>query len=76
MMVKTCPKCQNKDSIVIIQDGYLGHKIFKKYKKGEIILGCCMSTYVDPDYHFDKCNYEWSKGILHYERYAEFDEED
>ena len=76
MMVKTCPKCQHKDSIVKIQYGYPGHEIFEKYEKGEIKLGGCMATDVDPDYHCNKCNYEWSKGNLHYGSYAEFDEED
>ena len=54
MMVKTCPKCQHKDSIVKIEYGYPGHEMLEKYKKDEIKLGGCMTTDVDPDYHCNK----------------------
>jgi len=73
---KKCPKCQHRDSIVKIEYGYPGHEMLEKYKKDEIKLGGWMVTDVDPDYHCNKCNYEWSKDNPHYGSYAESDEEE
>ena len=54
--------------------GYPSHETWEKRDRGEVKLGGCMATDVDPDYHCNKCNYEWNKDKPHYGFYSDSDE--
>ena len=75
MKVK-CPKCKTSDAVVPIMYGYPSHETWEKRDRGEIKLGGCMATDADPDYHCNKCNYEWNKDNPHYGHYSDSDEEE
>ena len=74
MKVK-CPKCKMSNAVVPIMYGYPSHETWEKCDRGEVKLGGCMATDVDPDYHCNKCNYEWNKDNPHYGNYSDSDEE-
>ena len=74
MKVK-CPKCKFSNAVIPIMYGYPSHEIWEKRDRGEVKLGGCMATDVDPDYHCKKCNYEWNKDNPHYGKYSNSDEE-
>ena len=59
------------NAVVPIMYGYPSHETWEKRDRGEVKLGGCMATDVDPDYHCNECKYEWERGKPNDGHYAE-----
>ncbi len=71
-----CPKCLSEDSVVPIVYGYPGSDMWEEQERGKIELGGCVIAEGAPDYHCNKCKYEWEEDKPNNGFYAESDEEE
>ena len=53
-----CPKCRKKEAVKILY-GFPTFEAIEEARKGTIHLGGCIITGLDPQWHCNKCGYEW-----------------
>lgn len=56
---KTCPQCLKSDKVIPIVYGYPSKGLMRKAKKGKVLLGGCVISGCDPNWHCKRDNHSF-----------------
>jgi hypothetical protein len=56
---RKCPKCCARAGVPLIYGNVGGSDVIAQAESGEIVLGGCVETGADPNWHCLACSHEW-----------------
>ena len=66
-----CPKCNRDDQVIPILFGMPGPEMIEAEQRGEIKLGGCCISGMEPEYYCKRCDYDFPEFDSLFERQGE-----